>query len=219
MNNLQIRKLNKYQAERAFMVDNAASFPDGNPGARTTAALGAEIDRILSLAGAQVSGAISRSVGVKDGIKENLIKLMQKMNRAAASMADEIDSIEDLFRMPRRRSEEAWLAAARAFYNDSAAYEAQFEEYGLPDDFRASLIGLITSLENAASEKDVAQEQRGGATGGLTAAFREAGKLSRKLKGIVENKFADDPQKLAAWLIASHMESADKPNQPEPVLA
>ncbi len=39
MNNLQIRKLNKYQAEKALMTDNAAAFPAGSPGARSLMAV------------------------------------------------------------------------------------------------------------------------------------------------------------------------------------
>jgi hypothetical protein len=180
--------------------------------------LGVQIEQIVALAGTQVSGAVRQNVGIKDGFLDELKKLLQKMNRAAVSMADEIDSIENLFRMPRRRSEEIWIAAARAFYNDSAPYDDAFQEYDLPKTFRADLLTLISSFENATEVKDVAKEQRGGATGGLEAALREAGKSSRKLKGIVENKFVDDAQKLAAWVIASHLEAADKVTEPAPVV-
>lgn len=208
MNSSQIRKLNKYQAEHAFMTDNAADFPNDSPGKRTDEAQAAVIAQIQTLAGEQSSGAARQMVGLKDEKLAALIALLQKMNRAANSMADEIDGIEDLFRMPRRRSEKIWLATARAFYNDSAAHEAAFIEYELSANFRVQLQTLIGAVEAAASDSDIADEQKGGATGALDAAFREAGKNSRKLKGIVENKYADDPQKLAAWLIASHLEAA-----------
>ncbi len=48
MNNLQIRKLNKYQAEKAYMTDNAAAFPDGSPGAGTLAAQPADSPRAFA---------------------------------------------------------------------------------------------------------------------------------------------------------------------------
>jgi hypothetical protein len=67
MNNLQIRK--KYQAEKAFMTDNAAAFPAGSPGARTLTGLTAQIEQIVALAGTQVSGAVSQNVGIKDGFR------------------------------------------------------------------------------------------------------------------------------------------------------
>ena len=40
--------------------------------------------------------------------------------------------------------------------------------------------------------------------------FKEAGKLSNKLDVIVLNKYRSDAQKLAAWTVASHVESAPK---------
>ena len=47
-------------------------------------------------------------------------------------------------------------------------------------------------------------------TGGLVAAFQEAGTLARRLNAVVKNKYDSDPQKLAAWAIASHLEASPK---------
>lgn len=208
----QQRKLNKYQAESAFMTDNAADFPLNSPGNRTAREFATVIAEILGLAGLQVSQAARQNVGIKDDALADLIKLLQKMNRAANALAEEIDGIEDLFRMPRRRSEEIWLAVARAFHTDSAPFETEFQDYDLLPTFRADLLALIAAVESAGTSADIAQEQSGGATGGLVAKFREAGKLSRRLNAIVRNKYDGNPQKLAAWEIASHLEAAPKRN-------
>jgi hypothetical protein len=144
-----------------------------------------------------------------------MIRLVKKINNAANSLADEIDGIEDLFRQPRRRSEAIWLATARAFYRDSEPFEAEMQEIvSEPDDFRAALLALITSVEASGTEADVAGAEKGGATGGLIAAFRDGGRLSRKLDGIVENKYDDNPRKLAEWKIASHLEAAPQRTAP-----
>ncbi len=77
-------------------------------------------------------------------------------------------------------SDEIWLAVARAFYTDSAPFETEFQAFDMSATFRADLLTLITDVESAATAADIAGEQKGGATGGLVAAFSQAGKLSRR---------------------------------------
>jgi hypothetical protein len=217
MNNLQLRKLNKYQAELAFMSDNSADFPLDSVGDKTTKALQAKIASIQALSGEQVSNIGRQSIGIKGDKLQDLIELLQKMNRAANAMADEVDGIEDRFRMPRRRSEEVWLATARTFHTDSADLVTEFQEYSLPKTFRDDILGLINDIETASNAADVAEVQRAGATGGLADLFKDCGKLSRKLNAIVLNKYSGNAQKLASWSVASHLESAPKKKEePKP---
>jgi len=72
-----------------------------------------------------------------------------------------------------------------------------------------------TRVESAGTEADIAGAEKGGATGGLAAAFRDGGRLSRKLDGIVENKYDDNPRKMAEWKIAKHLEAAPERGQKE----
>jgi hypothetical protein len=207
MNNYQQRKLNTYQAELAFMLENAADFPANSVGAKTMTALSDVIGQILSLSGEQRSNVTRQQVSIKGDRLQQLIELLQKMNRAAIAMADEIDGIENLFRMPRKRATEVWLSTARTFHTDSAAYENEFKDYDLPADFRADILNLIHEIQAASNKADTAGANRAGATGGLADAFKTAGKLSNKLNAVVLNKYSNNPQKLAAWAVASHLES------------
>jgi len=213
----QRRKLNQLQAKATFMHDNAADFPITSPGGKTAKALDTAIQQILSLAGEQSSNEESQHLGIKADNLDKLIRLLRKMNRAANSMADEIDGVEDLFRLPRRRSEQNWLAVGRTFYSDSEAYEETFFDYDLPAAFHADLLALINAVEAAGAGVDSAAAQTGGATGGLVAAFREAGKYSNKLNGIVENKYDDNAQKLSEWKTAAHLEAAPERKKEEDI--
>ena len=204
----QQRKLNQFQSKTAFMHVNAQDFPSNLPGGRTVQKLETEIQTILSLAGQQSSNVLSQHLGSKADNLDKLIRLLRKINRAADSMADEYEGVEDLFRLPRRRSEQSWLAAARTFHHDSASYNDDFIDYDLPANFRAQLMTLVGQIENTDEAADIAGAQKGGATGALVEAFRRAGKLSRRLDGIVENKYDDRPQKLAEWKIAAHLKAA-----------
>lgn len=210
MNNYQQRKLNTYQAELAFMNDNAADFQANSVGAKTKSALADVIAQILSLSGEQRSNVTRQHVSIKGDRLQQLIELLQKMNRAAIVMADEMDGIENLFRMPRKRATEVWLATARTFHTDSAAYEDEFKEYELPATFRADILALVNEIQSTSSAADTAGAKRAGATGGLADAFKTAGKLSNKLNAVVLNKYSSNAQKLAAWAVASHLESPPK---------
>lgn len=210
MNNLQIRQLNRGQSRVGFFADNAADFPPASPGGMTAARMSEVIALIQEHAATQSSGEVSRNVAVKDERLYEMKRILRKMNRAANSLGEEIEGIEDLFRLPRKQSEESWLAAARAFYRDSAAYEEAFFDFDLPVTFRADLLSLINSVDAASTDTDISESERGGATGALKAYFRELGKLGRRANNIVLNKYEDDPEKLAAWDIASHLKAASK---------
>lgn len=214
----QQRRLDQFQSKVAFMRSNAADFPANSPGGKTTQALDESIQEILALAAKQSSNLPAQHIGNKDDSLEDLIRLMRKMNRAAVSLADEHDNIEDLFRLPRRRSEQSWLAAARSFYRDSEGYNDDFLDYDLPATFRADLLELIAEIEEAAQNADAAGAEKSGATGALLEVFRTAGRQSQKLDGIVENKYDDNPQKLAEWKIAAHLKAAPQRarNSPQP---
>lgn len=210
MNNYQQRKLSTYQAEIAFMNDNIADFPAGSVGEKTVTAMNLKLTHIFTLSSEQLSNVTRQQTGIKADRVQHLTELMQMMNRAAKAMADEIDGIENLFRMPRRRSIETVAATALTFYNDSAPYEAEFKDYDLPDTFRADLLALIGEVGTASNAQNSAGTQKAGATGGLTETFKEIGKLSNKLNAVVLNKYRNNAQKLAAWAVASHVESAPK---------
>lgn len=210
MNNYQQRKLTTLQSEVRFIKDNATDFPAASVGGKTAKSLEEVIAQILVLSGEQQSNTTRQQTGIKGDKLQQLIELLQMMNRAAKALADEIDGIEDLFRMPRRRSTEIWIATARTFHKDSEAYEAEFKDYDLPETFRADLMTLIGEIDDAANAQSTAATQKAGATGGLAELFREAGRLSNKLDAVVKNKYRNNAQKLASWAVASHVEAAPK---------
>jgi hypothetical protein len=215
MKGLQVRKLNRGQSRTAFLRDNEADFPATSPGGKVRKEMELVIASILADAAKQSSGVVSLRVDVKDEDFFKLKKIMRQMGRAGDSMAEEISGIEDLFNVPYGDAEEVWLAKGRAFHADSAPYEEAMLEYIDDANFRANLMALITKMEASSSDLDIAREQRGGATGSLKALFKELGRLGRKANNIVLNKYEDDPEKLAAWTIASHLKAAPKSGDDE----
>lgn len=211
------RKLDKFEREEAFMADNAVDFAAGTPGAAASAALSAVIAEIQGLAAEQVSGGstAAQAFGNQEDALDNLIAFIKKMNLAARAFDDEIPGSREQFRMPRNRSQQNVLATARAFHTDSEPLEAKFVEYGLKSTFRVGLLTAIDAVDAAAQSADLNIEQRAAATGGLFDAARRGMNLSRKLNSIVRIKYADNPAKLAAWTVASHLERAPQ-KKPSP---
>src|SRR5437868_5004293 len=105
MNKLQIRKLNKYRSERAYMTDNAADFPKNSPGDKTAVRLIDVITQIETLAGRQTSQAAQQHIGNKTQVLGRMVELLQNINRSAYGLGDEIAGLGRLFRLPRHRSE------------------------------------------------------------------------------------------------------------------
>jgi len=212
------RKLDKFERQEAFMIDNAVDFPAGTPGNTT-----AEVNRLIvgelnTLAAAQVSGGSSAAaaIGNKDDDLDEIYAMMRNMNRAANAFEAEEPGSNLKFRLPRNRSGQNILATARAYYTDSETLEAKFIEYGLDARFRNNLQTLITSIDQKNAQADTSLEQRAGATGGLIDAARRGMENSRRMDAIVRIKYADNPQKLAAWTVASHLERAPKKTPPTP---
>ena len=142
---------------------------------------------------------------------DEAIASLKEINLAANAFKEEVPAGSDLkFRMPRNRSHQSVLATAQAFHDDAVPLEAKFIEYGLDKNFLADLQTLIDNIKTAQSSADSSEEQKAAATGGLIDAARRGMANSRKLNAIVRIKYADNPQKLASWTVASHLEKAPK---------
>jgi len=212
MRDVERRKLDKFERQDAFMVENAADFPVGSVGNAAAVVNRSIVAEINSLAAEQVSGGSSAAaaIGTKEDDLDELWELMRQMNRAANAFDDEAPGSSMKFRLPRNRSEQNLLATARAYYTDSESLVDQFVEYGMSRFFRNQLQDKITSIEQKNAHADTSTEQRAGATGGLIDAARRGMANSRKLDAIVRIKYANNPQKLAAWTVASHLERPPK---------
>jgi hypothetical protein len=220
MNDSQTRKFDKFQRESVFMSDNAADFPLNTPGNKKAKELATLIIEIQTLDAAQTSGFDDKrqSHAVKDTAEDNLREDLEMINFAARAFADEVPGAEEKFRLPRSQNEQVLLAKARSFLADAAPLEAQFIECGLPADFLGDLQADITAFEQADASADSAAESHSAATGALADAFKRGMALTGKLESIVKIKYRDNAGKLAAFVVASHLERApQKKKVPTPV--
>ena len=212
MRDVERRKLEKFERQKAFFEDNAADFPPDTPG-RVVASLNTSIiDEMNSLAGDQSSefSASKQATDDKDDLMEDLVILLKNISRAASAFEDEVPGSDEMFRLPRNRSEANMLTTARAFIEDAQPFEATFITYGIPADFIQQLTDFVEGIEAAKLRSDSKSEQRASATAGLIDAAKRGMANSKRADAIVRIKYHDNPQKLAAWTVASHLERPPK---------
>ena len=205
------RKLDKFENQQAFMVDSAGDFIAGSPGAIASAEQTALIDEMNTMAATQVSetAEAAQAINNKLNLLDSLMEFIRNMNRAANAFEVEVPGSNLLFRIPRNRSEQNLLATGRAFHQDSGPpLQSKFVDYGLAATFRDDLQDLIDAVEAAATAADTSNIQRAAAVSGLDDCARRGMILSRRINSIVQIKYQNNPQKLGAWTVASHLERA-----------
>jgi hypothetical protein len=212
------RRLEAFIRIRQFGADNAADFPAGSVGAVQFAVIDSVIDEVVQLAGEQAAGVgdSRQTFATKSTARENLRDELYDIARTARSMQYEFDGIEDKFRMPVNRSDQSLLATARAFHTESAAYDNDFQAYGLDKLFRAELQTATDAFEEALNPTGTAIDEQVASTAEIGDAIRRGMIARRILEAVVKNKYRANVGKLAAWLSASHIEKLAEGREPTP---
>lgn len=221
MNDSQRRKNDKLDREDVFITDNAADFPAGSPVGLLTVEINVERQKILDHDANQASGfAGKRSAQeIYDDRRDKLVDLLDKYVLAAAIVEDEIEGTAAKFKNPYPRTDQRLIARARSFFNDSEDIKAQMIDAGLGAGDRNSLTTIRDEFQQAAAARDSGEEHHAEATGGMNDSFRTAMALSSRRDKRVRMKYRDNPAKLAAWTVASHLDRAPKkapPATPQP---
>jgi len=193
----------------AFGVKYAADFPLASIGGQQFAIITAAVPQTAALGGAQVSGKDAAHAGAfsKATARLHLHDDLHRIADAAHSLALlGTAGLDGKFLLPRSAGDQALLNAARAFQTDVAPFSAQLINLGLDANFLANLGTDITNFEAAISAKSAGTGTQAGATGGLEDAAHKAAVALHVLNTVVRNKYKNDPQKLAEWATASHVE-------------
>ena len=197
-----------------FGTDNAADFT----GLATTlfVDLAALVNDAESKAAAQQSGfgESAQQYEVKDTCRENLRDEMSAISRTSKSMEYAFDGISNKFFFQRNMADADMLAKARAWITELAPYKDNFVDYGLDGTFIPDLTAAADAFEASFSSTASARAEHVAATADISAKTRQGRIIVRTLDGIVRNRYANDPGKLAAWLSASHVKKAPQPATP-----
>ena len=192
-----------------FGIKYTTDFPAASPGGLQFAIVHSAIPQEGTLAASQVSGGGQFHAGVKSkGVAYT------QLHADLAAIADAAHSLvllgtaglDGKFHLPRSGGDQALLNTARAFQTDAAPFSAAMIGLGLDANFLTHLDTHIGDFETAITAKGAGKVALGGATGGLEDTSHKAAVALHVLNTIVRNKYSNDPQKLAEWTIASHVE-------------
>ncbi len=197
-----------------FGTDNSGDFT----GIATAkfAELGTIVGQIESESAAQQSGfgEAAQQYEVKDTARENLRDIMADISRTSKSMEYEFDGISNKFKVQRNMPDASMLGKARAFVTEADPYKSNFIDYGMSGTFLTDLTAAADAFEATFSTTASATAEHVAATAEEASKVRQGMIIVRILDGIVKNRYANDPGKLAAWISASHVEKAPKKTTP-----
>jgi hypothetical protein len=197
---------------REFVTSRAAQFPPTTLAGELLTRLNSVINEMETHTAAQSSGrnATLQSSTSKAASRDELRRDLDAISRTARAMALSTPGLEDKFRAPRSISDQALLAAARAFAADALPLKTEFTRRGLPDDFLDDLTSDIQEFEQAINQKIQKRGSQVAATAAIDSALERGVNVARELDAIMRNQFANDPASLAAWLSASHTERSPR---------
>lgn len=188
------------------LFEALGTVADGEAAAKKNTVLGNLVRAILaqdSGTGDFRSGTTSKSVQ-----RDGLIAVLRGLNKSAAAMAtaDQTPEIMDNFRMPHGTNDTVIVARARAFADAAGPLKAKFAALEHPVDFIEALRQRVVDFENADSDQGTGLQDQVGATASIDDLIDQGLVILKQLDAIMHNKYAPNPEKLAAWLTASNIQ-------------
>jgi hypothetical protein len=141
---------------------------------------------------------------------EEMKRRMKEVRSTAVSVETVQHGVSQHFNLPASQSEESWLEAARAFVAAGTTFKPLFLSRAMPDDFLDGLTAAVESFESAVNDYNLHARNASAATAMLEDICAQVLTIRRELDPIVRNTYRNDPEKLAQWEAASHLERAAK---------
>lgn len=204
------RRMDKLQREDVHMVDNAADFPADSAVDKITVLIRPKMAEALVLDAqlTQELGEKRAAQEAKDDSRDMLIDLMRDFAIGATALSDEIPGIAAQVRVPENRNYQSLIAAATSIHAVVAPHLDKFKDADLTAADHANLLVFRDKFTADRNEWESAVEEHAGVVGAHEALFREMMALSRKRSALVKLKYRNNPGKLAAWTVASHLDRA-----------
>jgi hypothetical protein len=149
-----------------------------------------------------------------------LDKKLDNMATIAKAYAADVPGFDDAFPRPAHlnpgevlRTANAYLAKLAPAQNDDAATTAAkaarvqvFVDHAMPATLVADLQAQVTAIGTVTETHEASREQGVLSTAQIASLVREGRKQRGYLNAIFQTVYANNPQKWAAWVSASHVE-------------
>lgn len=224
MNNQNRRISEMATRMRIFKAAHESDFPANSIGGQRFAQLDDLVEKIdlYGTQQAQERGAAKAITEAKGVLREEIIRQMKAIRETAISVEAQQPGISQNFLMPASKSNESLIEAARAFVATATPLKPLFLSREMPENFLEVLTNTIQSFEEAVNNHNTHIGNRSAARMLVDEVCSQVIELRRELYPIVRNKYQNDPEKLALWETASHLErpsrsaAAKKPGSAPP---
>ena len=219
MKDLERRRHETFLRVQVFASENAAQFPSESFAGEQFAVIKDVLEGLETHTSAQAAGLGASRQGTtsKAAARDELMRTLEAISRTARPMAATMPGLADKFRVPHNQSNQAVIAAARAFAAAALPLKDEFIKRGMRPDFLDDLEADIQALEEAITHKIESRGSHVASTATIDDLIERGMRALRELDPIMRNIFADDPAKLAAWLSASRVERSARHNKTEHV--
>lgn len=210
MENEQNHELDTFRRVKDFGEEHVADFGPDTVGGKQFAKIAAAVPEVDGEAVDQQSAKRSRAQATiaKKQTRPDLHTQLKIISESAHALAElGTPGLEAKFRMPRSGGHNALLTTARQFKADALPLKDEFLSVNMPADFIETLQSTIDEFGKESTEQGTGLQHQVGSTKELVVIIDEARKALRILNPIVRNTYRKQPEVLAAWTVASHVET------------
>jgi hypothetical protein len=226
MNDRDKRRYDSFKRGQTFGDDNTADFAAGSL-AQTNFTI---IDQVIAGLDKAKAGQVANANTSMDTLL-NAVRLdIQNITRTAAAIDQDEPGFADKFHPPKAYNPAALLTTTDAFLlqlavqsADSAAVKtakaalvAKFVAHEMNANFVTNLQNDRDAITAAQDDMESDSEDRVGNTAVISPLIQQGMKAMNTLDAIMHNKYSAQPDKLAAWNSASHVERDPQRNNPTP---
>lgn len=166
---------------------------------------------LLSTFGAgRASGAADSHGGVvsKATIRNGIMLDLALWNESAGAIASAQSRPEIMagFHPPHGVSMEEFPNKVNAIIQAATPLESDFIKLGFAEDFIQDMRDRVKAFGDAKDDKDEGLQKQAGAHGGSSATIRTGLTITKQLNVLMKNLYKTNPEKLAAWKTAFHIE-------------
>ena len=197
-------KYEMFVRARDFGTAHTALFPEFSKGGQAFARVSSSVAEIDEHMKNHVLGR-AEARRVKAATRGAVFEFLKTIAKAARRVTRPEPGVSP-FRLPRRRSLSAELATARAFIEEAATRQAEFEQFGLPPTFISDLRTMVHELQQAADVRISSKTVRRKALASIKTALAQGLEAARDLDVIVAIATRQDPTTCAAWTNARRIE-------------
>jgi len=196
-------------------------MPPDSEGALAAQGLREQYDIIIASTAAQsgFSGTARMGAAQRALARKNIYDYLMALSRSAKIIGRRETGFEQNFPSPAGKDNNQLLADARSVAPKAIEHKTLLMGRGYTLEYLQSGAGFVEDFEESLETSYDALSSRGEAVGGKLSAYDKADEFFDSLNDFVKNYYRDQPQKLAAWRIATRIERSParkKEEEPKP---